>query len=214
MSDPALDRLLDTIAVRAPGLVEGAARLELGSALREFCQETRAWQEDQTLTVGANTSNVVLPTPPVEAYPAWVLRMRVQGGQPLQSATLPMREIPGGQPTYFFCPSPGVVTLSPATDKTYIFELTVSMVPTAAEANVLPSGFYDLHFEALLSGALFRLYATPGRPYSNSTLAEYHGKRFRAEMARTRAIVRAGLTFGTPVAGFPYPAGRRQRGML
>jgi hypothetical protein len=90
----------------------------------------------------------------------------------------------------------------------------VSLKPASFNVGLDPQLFAQW-FEVILDGTLFRLYAQPSKPFSNAQLAMYHGKRFRAGMARARILAEK-LHAGTgPTWAYPYFArGRRPGGAV
>jgi hypothetical protein len=62
---------------------------------------------------------------------------------------------------------------------------------------------WDMFFDAWLNGMQSRLYGMPAKPWTNATLATYHGKRFRNKLAYHKQEAMRGFTYNTPTWRFP-----------
>jgi hypothetical protein len=62
---------------------------------------------------------------------------------------------------------------------------------------------WDTYFQVFLDGTLWKLYGIPAKPWSNPTMAAYHGKRFRGATAFHKQEAKRGFTFATQTWRFP-----------
>ena len=67
----------------------------------------------------------------------------------------------------------------------------------------LEEWMYDMYFQDWLDGVLGRLQGMVNKPWSNATMAAYHGKRFRNAMAFRTQEARRGFIYGVPAWRFP-----------
>lgn len=67
----------------------------------------------------------------------------------------------------------------------------------------LPDWMYDMYFEDWLNGTLARLYSMPSKPWMNLQLGQFHGKKFRSQMAYRKQEARRGFQANTPTWRFP-----------
>jgi hypothetical protein len=208
--------LLTNVIINVPGADRDLAEMHLGNSLREFTRQSCVWTEMQDLVTVKGAAEYQLSAPCPYALVAWVLAAQPEGGYSGLS-TMPAGQIAPtaydapGPPRAFTCPSPGIIRLSPVPDGTYRVQLLLALVATSLESP-LPPNFVGLFHEALLSGALHRLYSMPGMPFSSLKLAEYHGKKFRAGMVDARIAGRSAYSAAfQPVWPNPLPAGRVTR---
>ena len=62
---------------------------------------------------------------------------------------------------------------------------------------------FDMYFDAWLDGTLSRLMAMKSKPWSDTTLAGFHHRRFRNAMAFRKQEARRGFSYNTPTWRFP-----------
>ena len=69
----------------------------------------------------------------------------------------------------------------------------------------IPTWMFDMFFDDWLDGVQARMMSQLAKPWSNPTMATYHGKRFRNAMAFRRQEARRGYAFDVPA--WRYPVG-------
>lgn len=67
----------------------------------------------------------------------------------------------------------------------------------------VPDWMWDMYFENWLDGVLARLMSMPAKPWSNPTLAQYHGRRFRNAISFRKQEARRGFVYDVPAWQFP-----------
>lgn len=91
--------------------------------------------------------------------------------------------------------SPGVLGLMPTPDAAYQMTIRAAMKPKRS-ATTVQDILYENWVEAIVDGALFRLYSMPGMAFSNTGMAGVHGALYKkgvnaalleASRGRTRA---------------------------
>jgi len=70
----------------------------------------------------------------------------------------------------------------------------------------LEEWMFDMFFQDWLDGTLARLYGMPAKPWNNTTMASYHGKRFRNAMGLRKQETPRGFVFGAP-GPWRFPGG-------
>jgi hypothetical protein len=101
------------------------------------------------------------------------------------------------------------ITNAPTTGPVYPFSLVAALTVARQCLDcdcgdwALPEWMFDMYFQDWEDGALGRLFSMPSKPWSNSVLANYHGKRFRNEMAYRKQEVARGFSYDVPIWRFP-----------
>lgn len=189
-SDPGVARLLDNVQSMVPAVVLSFVNMQVWNTIEDFyIRSTRerrimSWQ----MAVGVQTIDF---NPFDETWlVAWVL-----GFSGLHKGLV----IP-----------PGVLRdlQNPASPR--CGEVLLALKPVNYNV-VYPVDLFSTWFEVLLDGVLWRLYRVPAKPYSSPQLAEYHGKMYRAGVARARAVADAENTNGPGRWRFPYFANGRRK---
>jgi len=107
---------------------------------------------------------------------------------------------------------PNYISVAAAPDAEAVkYPLQADMALTVAQSCIecdcgdwmLPDWMYPMFFQDWLDGTLARLYGMPAKPWSNSTLATIHHKRFRNEMAYRKQEAIRGYAYGIPGWRFP-----------
>lgn len=204
-ADVKLDLWLQDMLPRTPGAVRKVVRRELVNAIREFYEQSFAWRvATGPKDLLANKKQYYLT--PYDPYTDVVGVMGVElDGQPL--FPLPRRprysERTSDVPTAYWLETPDTVRLWPLPTKDQDDSLLflVALTPKQTVRH-LPKIARTHHYDALLDGALGRMYSHPAKPYSNPTLAQYHLQRFRAAIGKYAGLAKKGYTQS---AGWSFP---------
>lgn len=163
---PAYQRLLDNIAMHCSGALTSAVQAELFETARDFCQATNIYQQTMALTIATNTYDYPL-TVPTSAAIKRIIGIRNKTN--LSEPPYPVFQWPYGLVL------PNTLRLERNVNNTYNIEVLYSLYPVdptdAQNEPVIPEFIVDNYFDALFSGALWRLYAQASKPYSNPGLA-------------------------------------------
>lgn len=194
---PWLSRLIG----RLPGTTEAEIREELEYTIKDFCREGEPWQE----VVGPyniKAGDPIITINPIDGkrvgiYVKTVWKEQTQLQQisanvPTVSAT--------GSPKYFTCESdPAVITLLPVpdTNEAKVVKALVSLCPKCPD-KWLPSWFASHFFEAIYDGVLSRFYSQIEKPYSDTTTAGYHLRKYRSRCKEARIMANKGHTIEAP----------------
>ncbi len=186
--DIKLDQWLKDMLPRLPGVIRTVARRELILAAREFFEQSACWRAVLgPKNLVANKKTYYLS--PYDAYTNIVQVLSVEGnGAPLR----PMLRRPSGvEPTSSTTPygywieAPDQVRVWPMPSESKTNWLTFYVVLTPKQTvKHLPRQAASLWYDALLDGALGRLYSHPAKPYTDSVRAQYHLQRFRAAIGK------------------------------
>lgn len=180
--DVKLQTWLKDLLPRTPGAVRRVVTRELVLAAREFFEQSRAWRTVLgPKNMVANKRRYSLS--PYDAY------SDVVGIEGVELNGCPLRKLSrrpadtareADQPSGYWLESPDTVRLwpMPVTSVEDALTFAVHLAPKQSVTH-LPRIALTHFYDALLDGALGRLYSHPAKPYSNSTLAAYHLKRFR-----------------------------------
>lgn len=198
----AIEHWYDEIAVHAAGAATAGMEQAVKGAVAEFMRESAAFtMELPGLTLRAGKSTYYIPTP--DEGPIICLLMLLYKNTALMPVTEaqwisspPMGS--GTAPTRFHADvaDNNKVVVAPTPEST----LTDKLVPYVAIgysstcSSDLPNVFCRQWYDAILSGALKRLYMQPNKPYTNVALATYHTKVFRTGIAVARDRARKQFT--------------------
>jgi hypothetical protein len=203
--DVKLDTWLRDMLPVTPGCLPKVRKRALILACREFFEQSTAWRE----TIGpkallANKKRYYMS--PFDAY-ANVVRVLAVSYKGLPLRVLPSRppgvEPDATNPIYAFLEGPDTVRVWPMSKDNVANALTfyVALMPKQTVTHlprIAASHFYD----AIYDGALGRLFSQPAKPYSNSTLAQYHLNRSRAAIGKYAGAAKGGFA-NAPSWTFP-----------
>lgn len=97
------------------------------------------------------------------------------------------------------------IAMNPAASEIWIATLSMNVCdPTDEEGFTCPPDWLmNKYLDYMASGVIYRLMLQPGKPYSSTAGAQYHGRRFFAGIGIARTEVRRMLTYGAQRWGFP-----------
>ena len=174
-SNPGLDRLYDNVMAVVPAVGFTLVKMMAWNTIEEFYLRSTAKRETVYWEMAIGVSSVDFNPFDATWLVAWILEYT-----DLFRARIVM---------------PGLLidTQQPATLRKG--SALLALKPVSFSTN-LPLELFEQWFETILDGTLFRLYATPAKPYSSPQLAAYHGGRYRGGVSRARAIAQGGYTDG------------------
>lgn len=203
--DVRIETWLKDLLPRTPGVSRKVVRREFILACREFFERSCAWR----VVIGpkalkAGKKRYIMS--PYDAYADIVRVLSVElKGFPLRPAQRrPGRiEFAASSPTTYWLEQPDYVRIWPVPNVDVADALTfyVALTPKQTVSH-LPRIARTHFYDALLDGALGRLYSHPAKPYSNPSLAQYHLQRFRTAIGSFAGLAKAGFT-STPQWCFP-----------
>lgn len=208
-SDVKLQIWLKDLLARTPGAVRKVVTRELILASREFFERSFAWRTvigPKDLVANKKRYNMS----PYDAYSDIIGVLGVElEGCPLKALTRRPADTARtmDRPTHYWLEEPDIVRLWPQPTTTVEDALTFSLALIPKESVTKLPRIARTHFyEALLDGALGRLYAHPAKPYSDTQKATYHLNRFRAAIgsyagAGKKGFVPAGQAWSFPSFG-------------
>jgi hypothetical protein len=203
--DVKIETWLRDLLPRTPGAVRKVVRREFILACREFFERSHAWRT----RIGPKNqreakSRYVLS--PLDAYSNVVAVHAVYlKGTPLRKFRIRPSTASDetGSPYGYWLESPDIVQLfpTPTVDESRVLTFEVALIPKQTVSH-LPRIAQTHFYDALLDGALGRLYSHPAKPYSNPTLAQYHLQRFRAAIGSYAGLAKQGFA-GAPSWSYP-----------
>lgn len=161
--------LIEYLLPELSGVPVASVRDAVGWAVREFCKEADVWLVGLPVAAGSNTLDAGADLEPLR------VRGVTQGGNPLPARLYE-------QPT-----SRALIVRSELQD----LVAEVAVRPRSIAYQGLTEDFVSEHQDALVAGALMRLYAQPEKPWSNPALAGDQHRIFLAcyAHARQRAVL-------------------------
>jgi hypothetical protein len=190
VSQGGVARLYDAILSQVAAVPLPIVQMALWDAIEEFCRRSCLWRE--TVQFVMDPGVVILDLNPIDdgTRAIWIWRVT-------------------GLERYQVRPPVTLVDLGDYTDERRGTALVVCK-PYALSEYGIPSLLADDWSEALRDGALWRLFITPQKPWSDAKLAQYYGNRFRAAIFQAKESVRRAGDIPEP--RFPYFALGHQRG--
>lgn len=194
-SSGSLDTWVKEIFAKVPGAVEGYIYEQLKLVIKDFFQRTKAWQKyTGPWTALADDGSITLN--PIDASSAVIQVLSVvRNGTPLAPVSphavpyLIVSDTSSRSPSRFYLEPYDVIKLFPVpTANVEDIYVGVALTPRLCNGKYLEQWVIDQHYEAILAGALHRLYQEPNKVYSNAASAEYWGKRYRSELTRSRVV--------------------------
>ena len=189
-----IDRFLDTVQSRLPGVTMPLIQLELQNVIEEFCYRSLYFRQQVYWQLAIGASQVTIT--PVDGRMETIYVIHVHG-----------------LPSYRVDPPATLVDLQ-SPNSTRTGDAWIVMRPrnwAAVQSGATPTLFSNW-FEVMLDGALFRLYGQPAKPWSSQGLAQYHGTRWWQGVNRARdQAERLNSSQQSPWRKTPYWAhGRRK----
>lgn len=183
----ALSPWVTKIAPRLTGALLPVIRDELQFAISEFFRESLCWQEEiGPFTLVAGQENVTLDPADANASVIHTLSVKIDDQRVQWRST----------------GHAGIITLKTLATEGQQLTANVALTPTDATV-ALPALLTDHYFDAIMDGALGRMYMHPNKPYSSETLAITHLRRARARTREARDAARRGYAPDTITWNFP-----------
>lgn len=205
-----LDTWVKEIAAKVPGAVEGYIYDQLKLVIKDFFQRTKAWRTIiGPFTIEADDGIYCLN--PVDAYSNVIQVLAVTGnGRPL--VQVDQRVLPrlfnyspsDNAPSRYYLEPYHTIKLwpVPAKDVEDLY-VTAALTPRLRSDNRIADWVVDQCYEVIKAGTLQRLHEEPDKMYSNTAKAEYWGKKYRSELARSRSVGAQGYGEVPQPWGFP-----------
>jgi hypothetical protein len=185
------------------GCPDVMARDRILAACIDFCEQTQAWQDWLTpIDVVANTQDYTLPVPDGAAI-AGLEEVKLGDARldPLTRADA--LDLYGetwdsdlrGTPAGYLRPDDYTLSLCPipADSATGLLKVYATLQP-ARNATTVPDQLAEHHRETIAHGALARLLAVPGQPWSNPPLAAFYAQQFAGQIGSAAGKAAKGLT--------------------
>ena len=205
----ALTDLVPDIRSDIPEIPSFVAQRQLLRAARTFCEETRAWRTNIQISVIANTATVSLTTiVPTGTELVDIISMKnTNGYEPVHPRTFSWLDqnksdwrsetdlnaiyyVLQGNNTLRLVPTPSTTTLN-------LYDARIAVKPLMS-ATTLDDVLVNKHREALISGALGKLFLIPRKPWTDLELGQYHQAVFVNSWPRARAETADEFQTGVP----------------
>ena len=183
--DPGIERLLDNVQAQVPGLTTDMANLACWNTIEHFYMASTYRRE--LIYWRMEPGQIYIDFDPYDQD--WrVSRFLFLSGSPNLKIEPPGR----------------VRDLSSTTpDSERKGQVYLALKPRSVNTK-LPYDLWTTYWEALLSGALYRLCMQPGKPYSDLQAASVHAKLYRSGIASARADAQAHHLRDGSEWSFPY----------
>lgn len=184
-----LDDFLPFLLPHVPGFAVPTSQMALVQTAIEFCDRTSVIQEisEQAARAGVAVYDVDVPNQQV------LIRIQevLHDGKPLDVASYPVADIPDGRPMFVMTPLPTqaefTIIPAPAPDHVATLAVRASFKP-APDADQLHDDLYTQWLDAMVQGALRRMYSMPGQPFTSMTNAQIAGAAFEKYVCDARLV--------------------------
>ena len=183
-----LQTLFPLILPKAPGCPGVTAAQQARLAAIEFCERSRCWREITTVTVDA-AGEAALVAPP-EAAIFEIEQAEANGAPLLPTQHTRIHDLPAGAPAYITQVNPNAITVFPTLGPVDV-RLSLFLKPTLLDEfgtdptdplfnryDVVPDWLLTQHGHRIADGALGRILAIPGEPWTDLQRAAYHAGLF------------------------------------
>jgi len=178
MADISFDTLAEELRLDIPGMVDALAVREVRNAAIDFCNRTRCWKFEQD-TITTSTETEYDMEPPSGSVVSEVIRVKyaanVLEGKPYEV----LLDYATNSTMYYGVLNPRVLKLAgtPVADKT--LDVMVALKPSISSRRI-EDYIYEEYSEVFRHGALARLFAMAGKPWTNTTLSGYHSSEYES----------------------------------
>jgi hypothetical protein len=181
MPNADMNRLMDHARIRLPGAIDAAILVELFSVLKEFFNNSNAWQEEIEFSAYP-TSSPYYADPDAYTYDLIPTRGAVMRLMAVRDAQ--------GIPVRASMPVPGSVVLDRAPDADTTYTATVALTvtdPTTRDGYPqFPDWVLNKYFNELLDGLLGRMMSQIAKPYSSPSIAVVHLRKFKQAISAAK----------------------------
>lgn len=209
-----LDTWVKEVHAKTPGAIEGYIYDQTELVIKDFFLRTKAWRDFLgPLFAIADIGTISLN--PVDADSNVIMVLEVtRNGIPLAHSNPAAftrnyaNTSNSHTPTAYYTNPYHTIHLvpTPVVDVENIY-VSVALIPRLTSDHRIQDWVVDQHYEPILAGILQRMYQEPAKVYTNVTLAEYWGKKYRAELARATAV--ADQNYQTSPHPWSYPTWSR-----
>lgn len=188
--DPGLSRLFDNVQGTVPGVLLPAVKMAAWNSIEEFYWRSTWRREYLDWCMPPGITCIDFNPYDADWLVAWVLDIYGVSG-------------------FIIRPPSTVVDIQMpnTTNGTRQGRALVALKPVSLDAEFDPQ-LFNIWFETILDGTLYRLYLQPAKPYSSPQLASAHAKQYRVGCQRARAIAQKQYTNGPGRWSYPYFAGQ------
>lgn len=177
---------VDPVLARAEGCPSGIAVDALRNTAIEFCTKTYCMTTGAQVT--ATAGGVQIPLDFAAMWIVAIIDARISGEQiPVVPMNDPKIEDATDEYPVLLFAEPSGLFLLPEPSVGVPIDLMVAVAPGFLSTEA-PDLLWQRHSECMLHGALSRLLAEPGKPWSSPQLATWHRSMFDAEMSRQASL--------------------------
>lgn len=205
----ALTTLVPDVRVAIPELPSFVAERQLLRAARLFCEDSRTWRVNISLSVTTTVATIdVTALLPANTELVEIISVKNTGGgapvEPrtyvwLDKNTSNWREETDRNAKWYLLDGNNAIRLvpTPTTTIAALYDVRVAVKPllSATQIDDVVLNKYD---EVLVHGALARLYLMPRKPWTDANLAQYHEGLFRMAIPPARSEATDEFQVGVP----------------
>ncbi|WP_426106368.1 hypothetical protein [Massilia sp. TSP1-1-2] len=188
-----IDVFLPHVLPSVIGCPDFSARSAIVEAAIKFCEASHGWTETLDLLYmsnGTHSYELDLPkdTRAVMIKNVWAAKGELIGKNMTEiAANIPDWQTARGTPRFFNQLNWEEMRVYPTPNNPTAAALTVrAALAPKRTASTFPDSFADRNFQAIVSGALWKLLVVPGQAWSNAPLAAYHLGEFNAAVATAK----------------------------
>lgn len=171
-----ITRIMANARLHLTGVIDDAVKIGLFTIVDEFCKETNIWQEEIPVVVIAG-ENIVYDLIPTKGTPLRLMDLYTTVDKITYTGAMQI---------------PGELVLSNSVNVGTQLLALISLAPidpveVVNEFPDIPSWIWARYNTLFVDGIIATMAAHPDKPYTNGTLVQYHGKRWRNGISVARA---------------------------
>lgn len=183
------DEFLTEVLPDVNGCPDPSAINAVRNAAIEFCTRGNVWKVEMEIfqtesgVIAYDLDSPVNGARIIQVMAAFLDGMEIKPRtEDSLDAGMPGWRTIAGKPTFFFQPTPELISLASVPDGTYTVSGIVALCPTR-KAGGIERFIYEQYLDVIASGAKARLMMMPGVPWSNPELAAFHDAQFNTGVA-------------------------------
>lgn len=234
-----MDRILQTLKTRVPGVTDALLQVELFNTLDRFFRRTNVWRYLSETTLEKDVTRYDI-FPPNDSELVRIMWARY-GDNPLTPASGPFTgtvssglidqdatSVPGADLLYnydrlaqpqpsgtfkyaLYFPTYLQINFPPDEDAKNQYPVSIEMALTLKHSCLecdagdwgLEDWMYDRYANDWIEGVQFSLMSMIAKPWSNPTMAKFHGQMFTKAMSQAKVEGEKGIVFNTQNWRFP-----------